>query len=143
MDRDLGRLEAEVRAYPDDAAPWVTAGAIPNSGGTLALHLAGNLQHFVGAVMGGTGYVRDRTREFEARNLPRSELLAEIAAARRAVATTLEAMDDAALEAPWTGGGPLDDSATTEMMLAQLASHLAYHLGQLNYHRRILASSAP
>ena len=141
LDRDLGRLETEVRAYPDDAALWIEAGGISNSAGTLALHLAGNLQHFVGALMGNTGYVRDRPREFGARNLSRSELLEEIAAARRAVTWTLGAMDDAALERPWTGGGPLDEGATTEMMLTHLAGHLNYHLGQINYHRRILAAA--
>ena len=142
LDRDLGRFEAEVRAYPDDAALWVVAGQIANPAGTLALHLAGNLQHYVGALMGGTGYVRDRTREFAARDLARSELLREIADARRAVLTTLQTMDDATLERPWTGGGPLGEGATTEMMLMHLAGHLNYHLGQINYHRRILAAAS-
>ena len=87
LDRDLGRLEAEVRAFRDDAALWVEAGGIANPGGTLALHLAGNLQHFVGAQIGDSGYVRDRPREFGARDLPRAELLAEITAARASLSS--------------------------------------------------------
>ncbi len=137
--RDLDRLADEVRAYPDDAAPWRTAGAIANSGGTLALHLAGNLQHFVGAVVGGSGYVRDREREFAARGLSREALLDEIAAARRAVDDALSGLSDQALDAPWTGGGPLPAGSSVGHMLLHLSGHLMYHTGQVNYHRRLPA----
>lgn len=140
--RDLDRLADEVRAYPDDEALWRNAGAISNSGGTLALHLAGNLQHFVGAVLGGSGYVRDREREFAARGLSRAELLDEIAAARAAVDAAMAALDDERLRAPWTGGGPLPEGSTTRAMLLHLSGHLMYHTGQVNYHRRILAAGA-
>lgn len=137
--RDLDRLADEVRAYPDDEAPWEVAGDIANSGGTLALHLAGNLQHFVGAVVGGSGYVRDRAREFAARGLSRDALLDEVAAARRAVDEALGGLADEALDAPWTGGGPLPEGSSVGHMLLHLSGHLMYHTGQVNYHRRLLA----
>lgn len=140
--RDLDRLAGEVEAYPDDASLWRVDGLIANSGGTLALHLAGNLQHFVGALLGGSGYVRDREREFAARGLGRRELLDEIAAARAAVDAALADLPDEVLDAPWTGGGPLPDGATTAAMLLHLSGHLMYHTGQVNYHRRLLAPGA-
>jgi len=61
--RDLRTLAAELDAYPDDASVWACPPGIPNAAGTLVLHVAGNLRHFVGARMGGTGYVRDRAAE--------------------------------------------------------------------------------
>ncbi len=138
--RDLDRLADEVAAYPDDESLWTMAGAIPNSGGTLALHLAGNLQHFIGALLGATGYVRKRDVEFSARGLTRAQLLAEVTAAREAVAATLGRLGDEALARPWTGPGPLGDGATTGAMLIHLSGHLMYHIGQINYHRRLLAA---
>ena len=71
--RDLDRLAEQIRAYEDDASLWRVEGRTKNSGGTLARHLVGNVEHFVGAVLGGTGYVRDRDGEFSQRNLPRPE----------------------------------------------------------------------
>ncbi len=141
MVRDLDRLAAEVEAYPTDEALWRIGGAAPNRGGTLALHLAGNLRHFVGAVLGGNGYVRDREREFAARDLSRRALLEEIAAARDDVQSVLPSVSDAALDAPWPGRTPLQEGASTREMLVHLSGHLAYHLGQINYHRRLLAAA--
>lgn len=137
--RDVDRLAAEVGAYPSDAALWIEHDGVHNPGGTLALHLAGNLQHFVGAQMGASGYVRDRPREFAARGLSRTALLDEITAARQAIDAALSAMSDADLDATWTGGGPLGEDATVGLMLLHLSGHLMYHLGQVNYHRRLLA----
>lgn len=137
--RDVDRLAANVEAYTDEADLWGMDGVMPNSGGTLALHLAGNLQHFVGAILGGSGYVRDREREFAARDLSRTVLLDEIARARAAIDRALGGMDEAALDAVWTGGGPLPEGSTNGLMLLHLSGHLSYHLGQLNYHRRRLA----
>lgn len=139
MVRDLDRLAAEVEAYPTDEALWRIGGGVPNRGGTLALHLAGNLRHFVGAVLGGNGYARDREREFAARNLPRTELLEEIAAARADVRQAVPGLTDGDLDDPWPGRTPLQEGASTREMLVHLSGHLAYHLGQINYHRRFLA----
>ena len=89
LDRDLRTLRREVEAYPDDRALWQEVSGISNVAGTLVLHLAGNLQHYVGARLGQTGYVRDRSAEFASRDVPRSELLRQIEAARAAVKAAL------------------------------------------------------
>lgn len=135
--RDLDRLAAEVGAYTSHGALWATPPGVANSGGTLAVHLAGNIQHFVGAQLGGSGYVRDREREFAVRDLAAAEVLAEVRAARDAVEATFAGMPDARLDEPWTGGGPLGDDATVGFMLLHLSGHLMYHTGQVNYHRRL------
>ncbi|HEV7667048.1 MAG TPA: DinB family protein [Thermoanaerobaculia bacterium] len=133
--RDLDGLRREIELYPDDAAPWAEIPGLPNRGGTLALHLAGNLRHFIGAILGGSGYVRDRDLEFSARDVPRSELLEKIAAARQEVEAGLAALDPAALDAdyPLPLGGR---TISTRQFLIHLAMHLTFHLGQIDYHRR-------
>jgi hypothetical protein len=110
---------------------------IPNTTGTLVLHLAGNLRHFIGATLGNTGYIRDRDAEFGTRNVSRSGLLVMLHAARDEVDQTLRALDPARLAAPYPleiGGVTID----TGQMLVHLATHLAYHLGQADIHRRVV-----
>jgi len=139
--RELDALRRAVAAYPDDASLWERPPGVPNAGGTLALHLAGNLQHYVGAVLGGSGYRRDRDAEFARRDVPRAALLAEIAAARDAVERTFAAMSDEALERAYPE--PINGRAVgTADYLVHLATHLAYHLGQLDYHRRVVTGDA-
>jgi septum formation protein len=142
--RELGTLARQLRAYPDAEAIWSHPPGTPNPAGTLALHLSGNLRHFLGAVLGNDGYQRDRAREFEARGLPLSTLLEEVEAAREVAVQVLAALDPAALARPWPGplpsppGGP-GGPVSTEAFLLHLLSHLAYHLGQVDQHRRSLA----
>jgi len=135
--RELRAVRREIERYPDDATVWRAVPGIPNTAGTLALHLAGNLQHFLGAALAGDGYVRDRDAEFSRRDVPRDELLAEVDRAREAVAVGMDALTDDALagEYPEAIGGR---TFVTADMLVHLAAHLAYHLGQLDYHRRIV-----
>ncbi len=138
MVRDLRALSREVTAYPSDESLWQPVPGITNTGGTLALHLTGNLQHFVGAVLGGSSYRRDRDAEFNRRDATRAELAAEVERAIAAVEATLPRLTPAQLEAPFpqeVGGKRLP----TARFLTHLASHLAYHLGQLDYHRRMVA----
>jgi hypothetical protein len=142
--RDLDALAAQVRAYPAEADLWKAVPGIANPGGTLALHLAGNLRAYVGAELGKSGYVRDRDAEFATRNLPRSEIEARIAAARLDVDRALAALSDAVLDQPFTqemGGARL----TVGQTVLHLVAHLAYHLGQIDYHRRAVtgAGSVP
>lgn len=141
FDRDLAQLREEIGSYPDEPSVWALRDGILNSGGTLALHLCGNLQHFVGALLGRTGYVRDREAEFSDRDVPRAAILARIDEARAAVSETLAGLDGEALEGRFPGAAPgsLGDAPTTRLMLVHLSGHLAYHLGQVNYHRRLLA----
>jgi len=138
LERELGTLRKEILAYESDEAVWKVAPGIANSAGTLALHLAGNLRHYIGAVLGGTGYVRDRDAEFSRRGVPREELLAGLDEAERAVRETLRPMGPERLAEPYPEefrGGEV----TVEFMLLHTLSHFDYHLGQVNYHRRLVA----
>jgi hypothetical protein len=139
--RELSAVQRSVQAYPDDATLWALPQGLPNAGGTIALHLAGNLQHFVGAVLGGTGYTRDRAAEFARRDVPRAELLSELANTVNAVRGTLPALREESLAQPYpekVGGHELP----TGVVLMHLATHLAYHLGQLDYHRRVVTGDS-
>lgn len=139
--RELRALQREVEAYPDEEMPWRTTPGIANPGGTLVLHLCGNLEHFVGAVLGGTGYERDREAEFTHRGVARFMLIAKIEHTIGVVERTLDALPEARLAEPYPvaiGGRTL----ATGTFLMHLAAHLGYHLGQVDYHRRMLDASA-
>ena len=141
LTRELFALRRAVEAYPDDASLWRCLPGLPNSGGTLALHLAGNLQHFVGAVLGNTGYRRDRDAEFSRRDVPREALLAEIDATLAAVDRGLEAAQDETLASIYPEAISGRAVATGDW-LVHLTAHLAYHLGQLDYHRRVVTGDS-
>ncbi len=135
--RDLTKLKDEINAYADESKLWVTAKEINNSAGNLCLHLTGNLKHFLGATLGNTGFVRDREAEFTQKDVPRAELLKGIAEAIAAVKTTLASLDEQDLAKPY----PIDffkKQGSTAFYLLHFSSHLNYHLGQINYHRRLL-----
>ncbi len=139
--RDLGALRRELEAYEREADLWVRPVGITNPAGALARHLAGNLRHFIGAQLGGTGYVRDREAEFADRATPRAELLAQVDAARRDVDAALRALPATRLAEPY----PLDVGGVrlaTGLFLTHLLTHFAYHLGQVDYHRRLVTGVA-
>ena len=138
--RELRGLRAEIEAYPREADLWRVVPGISNPGGTLALHLCGNLQHYVGARLGNSGYVRDRAAEFSRRDIPRTEILCLVDTTIASVAAALPRLDARALEAdfPETIGG---FTLNTAEFLTHLVSHLAYHLGQIDYHRRLTSDS--
>ena len=135
--RELDRVADEIAAYRDERNLWVTLGAQRNAPGTLALHLAGNLEHFVGAGLGSTGYVRDRAAEFGDRDVPQTELVARLHRARDTIASVLGGMsDEALLGATFTVDLPdayRDHSA--HGLLVHLIWHLGWHQGQIYYHR--------
>lgn len=137
FERDLDQLAQEISAYSKESDLWVVKGEIKNSAGNLCLHLCGNLQHFVGKVLGGTDYVRDREAEFADKDVPRSSLLKEIATTKKVVSDTLHKMSSSKLDETYpinVFGEPM----TTSFFLIHLATHLTYHRGQINYHRRLL-----
>jgi len=137
INRELNTLRDEVMAYANDAELWVTPGGVTNSAGNLALHICGNLQYLIGAVLGNTGYVRDRDAEFSRSDVSQDEIVAEINTTADAVATTLAALDSEALAEAY----PLDVLGVrpaTGQFLIHLATHLAFHIGQIDYHRRIV-----
>ncbi|MEQ1689801.1 MAG: DUF1572 family protein [Gemmatimonas sp.] len=135
--RDLAALQREVAAYPDDATLWRLAPGISNSGGTLALHLAGNLRGFIGSVLGGSEYVRDREREFTATGLTRTEVSMQLAEAEIDVMRALSTLDLARLDSEYPHV-LAETRLRTDVFLMHLACHASYHLGQIDYHRRLI-----
>lgn len=137
FNRDLNKLIEEINLYKDEEALWKTADGISNSAGNLCLHLIGNLNHFIGATLGGTGYVRRRDDEFSLKNIPRTNMVSDIEAVNSIVKDSLANLPEHQLEKDFpleVFGKPIK----TELMLIHLATHLSYHLGQINYHRRLL-----
>jgi hypothetical protein len=139
--RELKALRREIETYPSEDGLWEVLPGTANPGGNLALHLAGNIQYFLGNVLGNNGYVRNRDAEFGSRDVPRNELLHEIDNAIAAVQAGMSKISEADLAKPYPEavGGV---SSTTGAFLAHFATHLAYHLGQVDYHRRILTGES-
>ena len=135
--RDILKLKDEVNAYKDERSLWITAGDISNSAGNLCLHLVGNLNHFIGAVLGKNGYVRKRDDEFALKNIPAKELIDKIEKTREVVVNTLMAMTEKDFESDFPEKKH-DKILCTDFMLLHLLAHLNYHLGQVNYHRRLI-----
>jgi len=143
--RELDRVAEEIAAYRDERNLWVTLGAQRNAPGTLALHLAGNLEHRVGAGLGGTGYVRDRVAEFGDRDVPRAVLISRLRDARDVITAVLMPMsDDALRDARFEVDLP---DAYREMsvhaLLVHMTWHLGWHQGQIYYHRLAVEPPTP
>jgi hypothetical protein len=124
LDRDLRALRRELEAYPDERQIWQEVPGLPNTAGTLALHLAGNLQHYIGARWGGTGYVRNRDAEFARRGVSRAELLSEVEHARAAVAAALPGVSAEALGQDFPEA-IADRHIRTDEYLVHLCAHFA------------------
>lgn len=138
FERELVKLKEEVGLYNNEDLLWQKAPGISNSAGNLCLHLVGNLNHFIGATIGNTGYARDRDREFIEQNVPREKLLRAIDETIVVLKQSLQNLSetDFAKEYPLMKH---DQRVSTLHMLIHLLAHLNYHLGQINYHRRLLA----
>lgn len=137
-ERDLNKVKAEIALYKDETDLWKIDGDIANSAGNLVLHIIGNLKHFIGTVLGEIGYVRDRDREFSDSGIPREKLLSDLDETAAIISTTLKNVTDDDLSKIYpfqVFGHPM----TTEFFLIHLATHLNWHFGQINYHRRLLA----
>jgi uncharacterized damage-inducible protein DinB len=135
--RDLNRLRAEIELYNEEENIWKTEGNIANSAGNLCLHLVGNLNTYIGKELGKTNYVRNRELEFSLKDISRSALLHKIDDTIRVVHAALDKMDesDLAMEYPVL---VFEEKTSAGYLLVHLATHLAYHLGQVNYHRRLI-----
>lgn len=136
--RELDKLAAEIEQYKDETSLWKVTPQISNSGGNLCLHLIGNLHHFIGKYIGNTDYIRQRDLEFSTKNVPKTALLAEISIVKQTVITSLENFPADQLHENYAieKNGEI---VTHNFMLLHLLTHLNYHLGQINYHRRLLA----
>lgn len=131
----LTQLKTEIRAYQSPARMWEVKGEISNSGGNLCTHLLGNLNYFIGAILGQTGYVRQRDLEFSIKNVPVVELSRQIDDALVMVETVFDQIED------WQAAYPPNDyhlAGTIDSQMMRLLVHLGYHVGQINYHRRLL-----
>lgn len=135
--RDLNKLKTEIEAYQNEENLWKTDKSIANSGGNLCLHLVGNLNLFIGTELGKTGYVRHRDLEFSLKDIPKAELIEKVQATLSMVDTVLSQLseEDLGKEYPLV---VFEDKMTTDYFLIHLVAHLDYHLGQINYHRRLL-----
>ena len=137
FERDLQRLKTEIELYKDEDNLWVLKEGISNTAGNLCLHLVGNLNHFIGATLGNSGYVRHRDDEFSLKNIPRQDLVINIDNCILVVKNTFSKLSDADMEKDF----PLEKHGTIVSnmhMMMHLYAHLSYHLGQINYHRRLL-----
>jgi uncharacterized damage-inducible protein DinB len=135
--KQLDALINEVKSYENENDLWVVKQHISNSAGTLVLHLTGNLNHFIGAQLGRTGYVRQRDKEFSDRHVPASAMIAELEKARQMLITTFDSLSNEDLDRIF----PVDNFGAGKKVyevLPHLLSHFNYHLGQVNYHRRLI-----
>ncbi|GAA3959635.1 hypothetical protein GCM10022246_11310 [Pedobacter ginsengiterrae] len=135
--RDLNKLKTEITTYKAESNIWIVDQTISNSAGNLCLHLIGNLNTYIGATLGGTNYIRNRLLEFSLKNIPRAELIQKIDETLTVVTTTLDLLTIEQIENEY----PLlvlEEKTSTEFFLVHLTTHLTYHLGQINYHRRLL-----
>jgi uncharacterized damage-inducible protein DinB len=135
--RDLTKLYSEIEQYKSEEKLWATEKSIANSAGNLCLHLVGNLKTYIGAGLGGFAYTRNRELEFSLKGIPKAELLAMVAETKNIVDETLRTLPASTLQQEY----PLlvfAEKTSTEFFLVHLAAHLSYHLGQINYHRRLL-----
>ncbi|RPD45645.1 DUF1572 domain-containing protein [Hymenobacter sediminis] len=137
--RDLNRVKQELTLYNDEHIIWHVEKGIANSAGNLCLHVVGNLNTYIGAELGGIAYIRHRELEFSLKNIPRLELLEMLQDTSHRVDVSLEQVNPAMLAREYSLL-VFDQKTSTEYFLVHLATHLAYHLGQINYHRRLLDS---
>lgn len=141
FERELLKLKEELSLYPNESAIWEIRPDIANSAGNLCLHLVGNLKHFIGAVLGNTGYIRHRDDEFSLKNLSREALITSIEETIQIIKNALADFSETDFDKTY----PLEKHGqivSTRYMLLHLLTHLNYHLGQVNYHRRLIAPAA-
>lgn len=137
FERDLKRLKFELESYKNEKNLWRTEKDINNSAGNLCLHLVGNLNMFIGAQLGKTNYIRHRELEFSLKDIPRTELVKKIDETIAVVDKALDKLTDEQMKDEY----PIivfEEKTSTEYFLVHLTTHLAYHLGQINYYRRLL-----
>ncbi|HEY9046646.1 MAG TPA: DUF1572 family protein [Ohtaekwangia sp.] len=139
--RDLSKLRQEIASYKQESNLWKVDKDIANPAGNLCLHLVGNLNTYIGATLGNTGYIRNRDLEFSAKGIAKEELLRKIDDTITMIGPVLDTLSEEQLKSEY----PmlvLAEKTSTEFFLIHLATHLTYHLGQVNYHRRLLDSVA-
>lgn len=135
--RELNTLIKELNLFKSDDAIWETVPGVSNSAGNLSLHIIGNLNHFVGHMLGNTDYVRNRDLEFSAKSIEKSRLISDLESTIELIKKVLPTITEENLNSdfPYELNG---QKYKTDMFLNHLLLHLSYHLGQVNYLRRFL-----
>jgi uncharacterized protein DUF1572 len=136
-ERDIRKLIEEVDQFKNEENLWKIQGEIKNSSGNLVLHIIGGLNYLIGTKLSNTGYIRNRDQEFIQKGIPRKELVAQLEKLIPLIKETLNALPGESIEDEY----PIlfdDAKRSKSYVLVQLLAHLNYHLGQLNYLRRIL-----
>lgn len=139
FNRDLKRVINEIEQYNNEVDIWKIKGQINNSAGNICLHLVGNLKTYIGKELGETNYIRNRELEFSSKNVPRQELIKRVENTIEIITQTLDNLNEDILANEY----PiliLENKTSTEYLLVHLTTHLTYHLGQINYHRRLIES---
>jgi hypothetical protein len=137
FERDLNKLKFEIESYHNEANLWIIEGTVLNSSGNLCLHLIGNLNAFIGSELGNTGYVRNREFEFSGKHIPKQDLIQNIDQTLSMINSTLDSLTEEVLKQDYPKI-VFKEKMSVEYFLIHLATHLSYHLGQINYHRRLL-----
>ncbi|MBK7141981.1 MAG: DinB family protein [bacterium] len=141
LKRELNTLSRELDGYPDEALIWAHPAGVKNPAGSLALHLLGNTRHFIGAILGNSGYVRNREFEFSGTPVARAEIQRDIVTAITEIERTLADLSEETLNAIY----PIEVGKTrlvTGLFLVHLTTHFSYHLGQIDYHRRLVTGNS-
>ncbi len=138
--RDLTRLAQELRAFPDDGALWTKPPGISNSIGNLVLHLNGNLREYIGRQLGGVPYTRQRDLEFSQTGLTLEDLCARVEPLATLIPEIVARLSDAELNRLYPEE-PFHSPISTAQYLVSLNGRLNYHLGQIDYLRRMLTAS--
>lgn len=137
FERDLKKVIEELKLYNNETDLWEIKSGISNSGGNLALHLLGNLNTYIGKNIGNTGYIRDRPLEFSAKNIASSAIIKDFENTIAMIKKVLNTQNNEHLQKIYPEN-VLGYEMTTEYFLLHLLAHLNYHLGQINYHRRLV-----
>jgi uncharacterized damage-inducible protein DinB len=137
--RELDGFSREVSLFPDDASLWKTGPGIANSAGNLTFHVAGNLRYFVGKVLGGEAYIRDRDAEFGRRSGTREELLSELQKTSDVVRKVLSEFPESRLTEEFPDS-VMGLRLRTDLFLLHLCVHAGFHLGQVGYLRRMVTA---
>jgi uncharacterized damage-inducible protein DinB len=135
--RDIDKLIAELEKYQLETNLWLTLPGTSNSGGNLALHLIGNLNTYIGNNLGGGSYMRNRPAEFANKNIARTHIIEQLQSCKAHITSTLQNMTPV----QFTQIHPenvLGYEMTNAYFVSHLLAHLSYHMGQINYHRRVV-----
>ena len=135
---EISRLIEELNLYKSEEDIWKIKEGISNSAGNLTLHLTGNLNYFIGTILGNTGYVRERDKEFSEKNKPRVLLVQDLENVAALIRKILPIVKETEFDKEFPVPIGNKTSSTTGVLL-HLATHFTYHLGQVNYHRRLVS----